>query len=140
MQEQSLAIADIIYKFKKEEYLTEAEETMLHDWLGESAERRAWFEAIQDDGYIKDQLQQFLSTEEKAALWDKYQRRYAVTEFAPEGSRRPWKFMVAAASMVIMGAVVAYTYFNQTFRRNINDISATERTAQDIDPGTDKAI
>lgn len=138
MEEQNLAIADIIYKFKTHQYLNEEENAKLHDWLNGDAERKLWFDSIQDESSLKEQLKEFLTAEEKANLWDRYQQKFPEQFVEPVKKKSAWKLMMAAASVAIIIGVALYTFFSGRFAQKNDQVATT--TTQDIEPGTDKAI
>lgn len=138
MEEQHLAIADIIYKHKTHQYLSEEEKVILHDWLNENVERKLWFDSIRDVDTLKEQLREFLNYNEKADLWSKYQQKFPDQFVEPIKKRRPWKMLVAAASVTIVIGAALYVFFKGTYTHK-NDQLATTNT-EDIKPGTDKAI
>lgn len=138
MEDLNLAVAEIIYKFKTHQYLNEEETAMLHEWLTGGARRKVWFDSIYDESSLKEQLKEFITDDEKANLWSRYQQKFPEQFVEPINKRKPWKILVAAASVAIIVGAALYVFFIGRHSHKNDQVTATN--LQDIEPGTDKAI
>jgi ferric-dicitrate binding protein FerR (iron transport regulator) len=130
MEEQNLAIADIIYKYRKHDCLTDEEIAALSSWLSESAEREAWFDMLQGEACLQVEPQQHITAGGKWELWNQYHQHYPVGKEI----RTSLKLLVSAVVVVIamFGLVPAYVYCGLE--------TPVNQCTLDIDPGRDKAM
>lgn len=137
MEDLNLAVAEIIYKLKTHQYLNEEEKAMLHDWLSGDVQRREWFDSL-DESSLKEELGAFVTGDEKADLWNRYQQKFPEQFDEPVKKRSYWKIMMAAASVAIIVGAAIYAFFNGTSSQKNDQVTTT--SLQDIEPGTDKAV
>lgn len=137
MEDLNLAVAEIIYKLKSHQYLNEEEMKMLHDWLSADTERKEWFDSL-DESSLKEQLGEFVTENERADLWNRYQQKFPEQFEEPVNKRSYWKIMMAAASVAIIIGAALYTFFKGPLVHKNDQVTAT--SVQDIEPGTDKAV
>lgn len=130
MQEQNLAIAEIIYKYRKHETLTDEEIAVLSSWLSESAEREAWFDALQGDEGLQVEPQTNITAGGKWELWNKYNQRYQVRKELRIGL----KLMVSAVVVVVAMFCFVPTYIMCGLETPVSQCTV------DVVPEMDEAI
>lgn len=124
------AITEIIGRYRKHETLTDDEIVMLSSWLSESAEREAWFTALQEEEYLQVEPQANITAGGKWELWNQYNERYNWGKEVRTGL----KLLVSSVVVVIAMICFAPAYF-------ICRLDASmEQCSYDMEPGKNKAM
>lgn len=124
------AITEIIGRYRKHETLTDEEIVMLSSWLSESAEREAWFDALQEEEHLQVEPQENITAGGKWELWNQYNERYNWGDEIRTGL----KLLVSSVVVVIAMICFAPAYF--ICRLN----ASMEQCSYVIEPAKDKAM
>jgi ferric-dicitrate binding protein FerR (iron transport regulator) len=129
-----LEIADLIVKHFREP-LTEQEQVTLQAWIHASEANRRLWEQLQEDGFLREQMDALPNAAATLAAWERLQPQVAT----PIRRMGYWKYAAAVTGMILCAGLIMYLRQSSSKITHPASLAVTQPQPATIPPGSNKA-